>query len=63
MFLEYFSILIHNKFHSILQKNGQENGNETTFSSKMHNGENAFEVLLYIYINNASITSKDAFSV
>ena len=28
------------------------------FSSKMHNGENAFEVLLYIYINNASITPK-----
>ena len=36
----------------------------TTFSSKMHNGENAFEVLLYLlYINNASIAPKDAFSV
>ena len=28
-FLEYYSIMIHSKFHSILPTNGQENGTET----------------------------------
>ena len=47
-FSEYYSIMMHSNFHSILPKNGQENGTETwLLAKKMHNGENAFEVLLY----------------
>ena len=49
-FLEYYSIMIHSKFHSILPKKWLRKWyRNTTFSSKMPNGENAFEVLLYLY--------------
>ena len=49
-FLEYYSIMTHSKFHSILPKKLLRKWyRNTTFSSKMHNGENAFEVLLYLY--------------
>ncbi len=43
--------MIHSKFQSILPKNGQENGTETWIlaKKKKHNGENAFEILLYLY--------------
>ena len=41
--------MIHSKFQSILLQNGQENGTETwILAKKMHNGENAFEVLLCV---------------
>ena len=55
--------MIHSKFQSILPKNGQENGTETCIlAKKMHNGENAFEVLLYLY-KQCKHHTKDAFSV
>ena len=48
-FLEYYSIMIRSKFHSILPKNGKEKGTETRLlAQKCINGENAFEVLLYL---------------
>ena len=47
-FLEYYSIMILSKFHSI-KKMAKKMVRNMTFSSKMHNGENAFEVLLYLY--------------
>ena len=55
--------MIHSKFQSILPKNGQENGTETCIlAKKMHDGENAFEVLLYLY-KQCKHHTKDAFSV
>ena len=33
-FLEYYSIMINSKFHSILPKTGQENGTETWLLAK-----------------------------
>ena len=33
-FLEYYSIMIHSKFQSILPKNGQENATETWILAK-----------------------------
>ena len=55
--------MIHSKFQSILPKNGQENGTETRILAKMmHNGENAFEVLLYLY-KQCNHHTKYAFSV
>ncbi len=57
-FLDYYSIMIHSKFHSILPKNGQENGTET-----QHNGENAIEVLLYLYKQCKHHTKKCVFCI
>ena len=55
--------MIHSKFQSILPKNGQENGTETwILAKKMHNGENAFEVLLCLY-KQCKHDTRDAFSV
>ena len=49
IFLEYYSIMMHRKLHSILPKKWPRKWDRNmTFSSKMHNGEKAFEVLLYL---------------
>ena len=54
--------MIHGKFQSILPKNGQENGTETLIlAKKMHNAENAFEVLLCLY-KQCKHHTRDAFS-
>ena len=46
-FLEYYSVMIHSKFHSILPKNGQENGTETRLlTQKCIMEKTHFEVLL-----------------
>ena len=59
-FLEYYSIMIHSKFHSILPKNGQENGTEMFMNVGKKIRENAFEVLLYliIYISTMQVSHK-----
>ena len=62
-FLEYYSTMIHSKFHSILPKNGQENGTETRLLAQKCIMEKTHLKFCYIYINNASITPKYAFSV
>ena len=62
-FLEYYSIMIHSKFHSILPKNGQENGTETRLLAQKCIMEKTHLKFYYIYINNASITPKYVFSV
>ena len=51
--------MIHSKFHSILPRKWYRN---MIFSKKMHNGENAFEVLLYLY-KQCKHHTKYAFSV
>ena len=56
MFLEYYSIMIHRKFKSILPKNGRENGTETRiFAKKCIMGKTHLK-FCYVYTNNASIT-------
>ena len=64
--LEYYLIMIHSKFHSILPKNGQENGTETRLLAEKCIMEKTHLKFCYVYINNinnAGITPKDAFSV
>ena len=60
-FLEYYSIMIHNKFHSILQKNGQEqwyrNMTQKCIMEKTHL---KFSFFLY---KQCKHHSKNAFSV
>ena len=58
-FLEYYSIMIHSKFHSILPKNGTDT---RLLAKKMHNGENAFEVLAFLY-KQCKHHTQNAFSV
>ena len=53
--------MIHSKFQSILQKNGQENGTETWILAKKCIMEKTHLKFCYIYINNESITQKMRF--
>ena len=61
-FLEYYSILIHSKFNSILPNNGQENGTKTwLLAKKKCIMEKTHLKLCFFYINNASVTQKMRF--
>ena len=62
MFLEYYSMMMHSKFHSILPNNGQENGTETCLLAKKNAQWRKRIKFCFICINNASIT-QNAFSV
>ena len=68
-FLEYYSITIRSKFHSILPTNGQENGTDTLLLAKkkciigLLIREKAFEVLLFLYKQCKHHTQKCVFCI
>ena len=53
--------MIHNKFQSILPKNGQENGTEIWILAKKCIMEKTHLKFCYVYSNNASITQEMRF--
>ena len=61
-FLEYYSTMIHSKFHSILLKNFNGNGTETWLLAKNAKWrKRIWSVAISIIINNASITQNTGF--